>query len=437
MKTVQILFCLLMFSASDMLAQLTNTPLAQEGNDQSETAVAVSPLNINYLMTGWNDIISISNSSMGFAFSTDGGNSWTHSTVRPFEGGTLNQNADPSVAFDRFGNAFICYYYYSSATNKVIYVSRTTTFQPLFSWNHKQVDNNPGGWQDKPYMAVDKRLGANGNIYVSWTEFDASPSHAWSAIKFASSTDHDSSFTTQQLDSVFSPISEDDEIKPRSSSDNLTLAPELVHLSMPAIGPNGEVYVVWTYLIDGTNASTIRLRKSTDGGINFGSIFGNIQFTRLHVGVGLADIYNIPSLACDPITGYLYIAIIDRDPNQYVRIRFLRSTDGGANWNSEVIADFGGDTKQFFPWVSVDITGRVSVAFMHSYGNLVDAYIIESYERGAIGTFMSPVRVSDQTTNASNGQFTYHYMGGTAIPGGRANVVWTDHRGTMPPPTRS
>ena len=151
-----------------VFAQITNLAITTNTRDQSETTIAISPLNSNYLLAAWNDFRAITFSQPGYAFSNDGGNTWNEAIVTP---PNYRYGFDPSVGFDKFGNAYYCYIATNSKGLGAVYISHTTTFNPPFSWHHKQVSTSTVS-QDKPYMAVDNTGSAyDGRIYVSWTDF--------------------------------------------------------------------------------------------------------------------------------------------------------------------------------------------------------------------------------------------------------------------------
>ena len=78
-------------------AQISNLAVTTNTQDQSETAIAISPLNSNYLLGAWNDFRSVTFLEPGYAFSTDGGSTWNDAVVTP---PGYRYGFDPSVAFD-------------------------------------------------------------------------------------------------------------------------------------------------------------------------------------------------------------------------------------------------------------------------------------------------------------------------------------------------
>ena len=103
MKTIFALPVLVaLVSTQTVMAQPVNTPVCNKPNDQTETFIAISPINQNYLFGVWTDYRS-GGQSEGYAFSLDGGVTWKDTIfVTPGTSG----GGDPTCAFDRRGNAF-------------------------------------------------------------------------------------------------------------------------------------------------------------------------------------------------------------------------------------------------------------------------------------------------------------------------------------------
>ena len=202
---------------------------------------------------------------------------------------------------------------------------------------------------------------------------------------------------------------------------------------MPAVG-SCELYVIWMDVDFGYNQASYKIRKSTNGGVSFGAAKTVAQFTWQRNSLGGLDIFNLPSLAVDLVTGYVYVAYMDQvsETNTDMRVKWIRSTNGGNNWSTPVtIADFGVGW-QFFPWLAVDATGRVTVALIHSSDiSLIDVYITESFDNGA--TFDTPVKVTGQRSNPGNATWSHHYQG-VALAGCDTYPLWTDYRNGNPDP---
>ncbi len=87
--------------------QLNNIQLTSNTYDQSETSATVNPLDSNDVICVWNDFRYGTFSKPGYAYSTDGGNTWNDSVFS--SSGSYTYGFDPSVSFDKNGNAFYCH----------------------------------------------------------------------------------------------------------------------------------------------------------------------------------------------------------------------------------------------------------------------------------------------------------------------------------------
>ena len=111
-------------------------------------------------------------------------------------------------------------------------------------------------FEDKPWTTVDRAADSphRGNVYVAWTRFDVygsdDPSHH-STIWFARSRDGGQSFQPPARIS-------DDTGDARDGDGTLEGA-------VPAVGPKGEVYVVWA------GPKGLSFDRSDDGGWTFGA----------------------------------------------------------------------------------------------------------------------------------------------------------------------
>jgi tetratricopeptide (TPR) repeat protein len=418
---------------SQAFAQFSNSPVDTNSYEQSETAIAISPVNSSYLLGAWNDVKSNVYAQAGYAFSTNGGTSWSMGVLpAPSNRQSYKYGFDPSVAFDRNGNAF--YGYIATDSTKQLgatYVARTSN--QAVPWDIiTQVSANATG-QDKPSIVIDNTGGGyDGRIYTTWTDYSAG-----SAIKFSYSANHGNSFSGEvTLGSYANVVSDAVTCKPSDSTSSGLVPDTVAQNSFPALGPNGEVYVVWMDVVDGKYLNgNFKIRKSTNGGATFGSATTVASFTFLiQTYVGALDIRNLPALAVDPKTGYLHLVYADRaihDNTSPVRLKYVRSTDGGTSWSTPTIIGNFGAGWQFFPWISIDGQGRISIFFVHSADLAnIDTYLIESFDEGA--SFLAPVRVTSQSSNPSNAHWTHHYQGLAKWPGGYNYPLWTDYRNGNP-----
>ena len=212
-------------------------------------------------------------------------------------------------------------------------------------------------FEDKPGLVVDNAPGSRwkGNAYLAWTRFDvygsANPEHH-SQIYFTRSTDQGQTFSM--------PFRISDTGGDCLDSDNT------VEGAVPAVGPNGEVYIVWAGPLG------LVFDKSLDGGLTFGKnkVIGDIPGGWDFSIEGLERANGMPNTGVDlssgPNKGALYVNWIDArngDPDVFV----MSSRDGGATWSSPVRVNddpLHNGADQFFQWMAIDPkSGAVNVVF--------------------------------------------------------------------------
>jgi hypothetical protein len=230
---------------------------------QSEVSIASYG---NYVVAAWNDGIGIEDTpetdTQGFGYSTDGGLTWVDTGV-PENLNVGKWNSDPVVVVNEKTGAF----YFAalcdpSSSENGIGVVKGTFSGNSFSWGTPRVaalSDNSVALLDKNWMAVDP---LTGNLYVSYSHFDVFLGQLVSdEIRIVRSIDDGQIWSNPQTLS-----------NPGDAG--------LVQGSRPAVGPDGEVYVVWHAIgqpSDVPNGNSpfgrdfLRVRKSTDDGATFGS----------------------------------------------------------------------------------------------------------------------------------------------------------------------
>ncbi len=378
---------------------------------QNETTIAVNPLNPLNLVGGANDYrAGDGNANCGFYASTNAGQTWSDGLISRLG---FQAAGDPAVGFDRVGNVyFACLHFNRSDFANLISVSKSIdggkTFGPpvAVTGGASIVDFN-----DKEYLAVDATGGPfDGVVYVSWTHFTANSAD----IRIARSTNGGISWSA-----------------PTSVSDT-----PLNQCSVPAIGPNGEVYVAWQDFF----TDRIVIDKSTDGGMTFGpdrTVAGIVPIADPLGGFGWGFRTNsCPTIAVDtsagPRRGTVYVAWADQRTGD-ADILIARSTDGGLTWSvpTRVNDDPAGNGRhQFFQWLSVDPHGTVHVIWYDNRdggGALLRVFSARSTD----GLTFSPnERVSDAPFDP-NIQFSGGFIGdynGLASSPAFVHALWTDSR---------
>src|SRR5258705_1343197 len=217
--------------------------------------------------------------------------------------------------------------------------------------------NSVTPFEDKPGIVVDNAPDSphKGTVYLAWTRFDiygsSDPQHH-SQIYFSRSTDGGNRFSMQ--------------FRISDKGDDCLDSDNTVEGAVPAVGPHGEVYVVWA------GPFGLVFDKSLDGGLTFGKdrVIGQMPGGWDFSVQGLDRANGMPVTGVDlsngPDNGTLYVNWIDArngDPDVFV----MSSPDGGATWSTptRVNDDPVKNWKvPFFTWMSVDpIAASVNIVF--------------------------------------------------------------------------
>jgi len=338
-----------------------------QSNSPEEVTIAINPANPDVLAGGAN--------IDHFYYSVDGGLSWGEKHLSS----TLGVWGDPCVLFDSLGNL-----YYAHLSNPVTgyWIDRIVVQKSIdngITWNDGAGVGfvNPKN-QDKEWLAVDlSQSQYKGNIYMTWTEFDdygSSNPNDSSRIRFSKSTDQGETWS--------------DAITISDRSGNCIDSDNTTEGAVPAVGPNGEIYVSWT------GPEGLVLDKSTDGGDTWGTdIFisdvpGGWDFDV----PGIWRCNGLPITMCDisnsPYRGYIYSCWGDqRNGTTNTDVFFSRSTNGGETWSPALkVNDDNTNRHQFFPWMTIDqTTGIIWGVFYdrrNTTGSATDVYVVKSIDGG-------------------------------------------------------
>ncbi len=351
----------------------------------NEVSIAVNPRQPNQLAAGAN---------INYFFrSTNGGASWTQSTMSS----TLGVWGDPCLMYDGSNNL-----YFAHLSNPVsgywidrIVVQKSTDNGT--TWNDGVgIGLQYPKKQDKEWLGVD--LGNTpykNTLYCTWTEFDkygsSSPQDS-SRILFSKSTDFGVTWSAPLRINEKGGDAVDEDLTTEGA--------------IPAIGPNGEIYVAWAGPLG------ILVDRSFDGGATFGTdVFVTNQPGGWDQTIpGIQRTNGFPTTLCDtsrsPYRGRVYITWSDqRNGSDNTDIFSAYSTDQGATWSLPVKVNTDNTSRhQFFPWSCIDqATGVLYVLFYdrrNTSGNATDVYLGKSTDGGV--TFENiKISASSFTPNAN------------------------------------
>jgi len=254
---------------------------------RSETSIAAST-DGQFIVVGWNDAQGFctpvfgggcdpgnQNGLSGFGFSSDGGQTYTDGGAPPVVNHIFTRG-DPWIERGGFDNS--TFYYANLAVHDTtgdslgVSVHRGHFTGGVFNWEDVQAFNaphTPDDFYDKEAIATAKD--GSGAGYVSVTNFIkvcGFPQAGSGQIEVWRT--HDSG-ATWQGPAVVSPdtTAPNDPSNPDCGSTQI-----LQQSSVPAVGPGGEVYVVWQFGPTFTSAGTstnadIFFARSLDGGVSF------------------------------------------------------------------------------------------------------------------------------------------------------------------------
>jgi hypothetical protein len=388
-----------------------NIKLNTDGTTEihNEEQIAVNILDPNNVIAVWRDF-RLGYRRVAFGRTLDGGETW-HDEL--FVDPEWERYSDPGITMDAHGNFYVVNLALSgvSKPGNAIRVMKST--DKGLTWG-EPVDAaySNFGILDKELMACDRTGGAtDGNLYVAWYD-------VLRGIRLSRSTNGAASFSN-----------------PVQLSDSGS-----VQWPVPAVGPNGEVYVGWLNF-----GGSLKFDRSFNAGITFGLDITittvNITNEALNGGV---DVLSFPAIDVDitdgPYRGRIYVSYLDRvnpAPDD-TDIFFRYSDDQGENWSDYIIVndDSLDGIDQFHPWTYVDEEGVVNVVWLDRRNdpeNLKwDCYVARSFDGGL--TFAPNVRVSTQSsapmeaaTEDTRAGLIGEYISITALAG-QPHSVWTDTR---------
>jgi hypothetical protein len=379
-----------------------NVLISNSGSPE-ETTIAVNPNNPRQMVAGANLNF--------YYYSTNGGAVWqSGSLTSPY-----GVYGDPCVIVDT-NNAF--YYFHLSNPPGGNWIDRIVC-QKLGAlggaWSGGTYTGlNGTKAQDKPWAVVDR---SNNNIYVTWTQYDVYGSTAptnISVILFSASRDGGLTWSAPvRLNQLAGDCQDGD---------------TAVEGAMPAVGPKGEIYVVWA------GPAGLLLNTSLDGGTTW--LGTNIFISDIPGGwdfeiPGIYRCNGLPVTVCDVSPGAhrgtVYVNWSDqRNGFNDTDIWLSKSIDGGLTWSARKrVNDDPPGRQQFFTWMTVDQSdGTIYIVFYdrRNYSDLrTDVYLATSRDGGE--TFVN-TRISQTPFTTNAGTFFGDYSNISAHRG-VVRPIWT------------
>lgn len=398
--------------------------------DQTETWIAVNPLDPNNIVANSNDTQynGINGYRMTAFVSKDGGRTWTRTLLpsnanigTPAGGGQTN--FDPALAFDADGNLYYGYGWARLSQNdgngdNYVIVCKSTdggmtwTMLP-YVWYYEGQQNPP--FNDKWLMDADNDPTSpyKNNIYIAWTHFSKGSQPNY--IAFSRSGDGGQTWDQPPLE----------------------LGYGSVQSPMPCVGPNGILYVAYRSQSGGRTDAVVRV--STNGGASFQP--SRVAQTVLNIGTynssngryELAQKQNMrissyPAIAVDrsngPRRGWVYVVQAGKHPTtQQPGVYLVRSTDQGQTWSASIRVDDNQlNNDVFMPAIAVEpMTGAIGVLYYSSQNSPdntgADAYLAISRDGGST---WRRLRLTPQTW--------YFRTPSTVSPqGGSGGYYWGDY----------
>jgi hypothetical protein len=398
-----------------LLYPYLNYNISQDSTPQNEPSVKFNAKFPNRVVAAWRDFRTGVNPAIrrvGYSYSSDGGATWSVSALLPIIDASHPRTSDPVVGTDTSGNFYIATISIdNSNANGEILVYKSTDGGVTFPLGY--IAQGGSNNEDKEWITCDLTKGTSlykNTIYCSWTRF-GNPS----GILLTKSINGGINWT--------SPV----QVSSSSSSGS-------VQGSCPAVGPNGELYIVY---VGGTGSNDIiYFNKSTNGGTSFTGEQIIAQGTSPIIPISSSGV-TFPSITVDnsggPRNGTLYVTWCDArngDPDIFL----ISSTNQGVSWSTPVRVNddaINNGKLQCWPWIAVNEIGNLAILFFDSRNStsttIIETWIGRSIDGGQ--TFINE-RLSSvpSPTNSPNTDVRYGDYINVDYRGTKIVPVWTDER---------
>ncbi len=341
-----------------------NIDMSQSRGNEAETAIAISHTNPRLVTS----VSNIESNGLFHSWSSDGGRTWQHDVIATGSDSLTTACCDAQLASDDYGNIFMTYLSSSIAVKMAISIDGGATFQPLsfltslpsglpvYPWKSlANIGQTVSG--DQPSISTN-----NSSVWISWTAFDGS------------------------IQASGAPVTGLGQVGAFTAAQGIPGSTRFGDYGDTAVGPDGQVFVVYQNPTGGEGPATIYGALDPDGLGPAG--FGTPQVIQT-TNVGGFDYIPAQSgrsidaeagLAWDRTGGVhqgrLYFIYVSEEPqesnNTDIQCRY--SDDNGAFWSSAVrVNDDTGTNSQFNPKIQLDsTTGNIAVAWYDARNDLGD-----------------------------------------------------------------
>ena len=363
---------------------------------QCEPAIAINPQNPKQ--------ISAAALMSQYYYSKNGGKSWKSKRIESKYGVA----GDPVLMYDMEGRV---YYFHLANYAETQRLDRIVcqSAKKLCSKFDPGTSPKPNGAkvQDKHWTVVNP---LNNEIYMTWTQFDAYNSNKpadSSIIVFSKSTDQGKTWS--------------DPMRISKHAGDCLDGDNTVEGAVPAVGPNGEIYVAWT------GPKGLVFQRSLDGGETWLSEEIHVDLQHQGWALDVPGFYRangLPILKCDlsdgPNRGTLYLNWCDQmNGTDDTDVWIVKSTDGGKTWSDRIRVNQDKPGKhQFFTWPAIDSSnGYIYIVYYdrRNYDDTqTDVYL--SFSRDGGETFNDTL-VSEKPFTPDDEVFFGDYLNIDAVNG--------------------
>jgi len=330
----------------------------------NEPSIMMDPNNTDILVAGSN--------TDHYYTSSDSGKTWS---VNKLESSYVVWG-DPVIVVDTSSNFYFFHLSYPSRDqwiDRIVCQKSSDNGQTWTDGSYTGLNGTKN--QDKPWSVIDRN---NNNIYVTWTQFD----------KYNSADPLDITIIlfSKSLDGG---ITWSDPLRINKFEGNCIDGDDAVEGAVPAVGPNGEIYVSWA------GPKGLVFNRSLDYGntwleeeILINTMPGGWDFKI----PGISRCNGLPVVKCDlsggPNNGTIYVNWSDQSNGvDNTDIWLTKSIDKGETWSTPAMVNNDNSIKhQFFTWMDIDQTnGNLHFVFYdrRNYSDTqTDVYLAHSIDGG-------------------------------------------------------